>query len=73
MYICLGNTKGTFDIKLFSIYSNINLYEKGTFHHKKDTFGPFKKFKWWYVHTPHPPPIDLKPLKRVHIMFWNSI
>ena len=34
-----------------SIYNNVSLYKKGTFHHKKGTFGPFKKFRG------HVPPV----------------
>ena len=38
------NKKGTFDFNLVFTATLASLYKKGTFHHKKDTFGPLKKW-----------------------------
>jgi hypothetical protein len=61
---------GNFETKraplvLISIYSDISLYKKGTFHHKKghfssqkrDTFSPLKKLGGGHVLPVSPPPV----------------
>ena len=54
------NRKGTFDVNLV-LYNDISLYKKGTFHHKKGTFSPLKKFGEGGMCLLCPPPGSYAP------------